>query len=637
MSAREGHNKHLYRPNTYLHKWWARRSGTCFRHILKGFVSNPAKRDFYEAGGLEGLTILDPMMGGGTTLHEAVRLGARVVGMDIDPVPVVQARAALQDMPAWKKKAAFDAFFGELRRKVGHLFMTRCPVCNEPVPFRFVLYGRRKRCACGSVVMVDSLVLREQPGAEPIRICETCGDVTSETHCRHAIRGERIVAKTTRVCGNCGRPYKDTPEIPFRERFCMVAVVGSCPQHGLFFKRPNSNDLAVARKAPAASSWRLPPRIFAIPNGPKSSDLRRHGIRFYWELFTERQLQYIRIASELLQAVPRDVRDILGLLVSTSLDFNSLLCGYKGAGIRRPGAVRHVFAHHAYSIPHTALENNPVSTERTSGTLLRLFKDRVWRGSTWAAAPREPKLDNGKVKNVPIVGEKDSGTIRSSLSELAAAESGILLMQEDARNLPLPNGSVDHVVTDPPYFDNVQYTDLSKFFRVWLGLFLRRRARWTYNPGLSAVAGDGRTVGEGYRSMMCAIWKECRRVLRPGGRLVFTFHHWRPKAWADLSAALQDAGARLVNYYVVESENPTSVHIAHLNALRHDCVLVLEFSPGDENGRKWRGVCKFNSMSSESFCRDCGETLGWILARRPSESENDVIWRNLLKGGRNAH
>src|SRR5438105_18761 len=68
----ESYNKHLFRPNTYLHKWWARRSGTTFRFILKQLVPQPELRDYFVPGGLEGITVLDPMMGGGTTLHEAI-------------------------------------------------------------------------------------------------------------------------------------------------------------------------------------------------------------------------------------------------------------------------------------------------------------------------------------------------------------------------------------------------------------------------------------------------------------------------------------------------------------------------------------------------------------------------------------
>ena len=95
LSRLEVYNKHLFRPNTYLHKWWARRCGSTFRAILKQFVPNVNRRDYYAPGGLEGKIVLDPMMGGGTTLHEAIRLGANVIGADIDPIPVVQARATL--------------------------------------------------------------------------------------------------------------------------------------------------------------------------------------------------------------------------------------------------------------------------------------------------------------------------------------------------------------------------------------------------------------------------------------------------------------------------------------------------------------------------------------------------------------
>lgn len=51
LAAQENYNKHLYRPNTYLHKWWARRSGTTFRYILKQFVEQDDKRYYYEVGG----------------------------------------------------------------------------------------------------------------------------------------------------------------------------------------------------------------------------------------------------------------------------------------------------------------------------------------------------------------------------------------------------------------------------------------------------------------------------------------------------------------------------------------------------------------------------------------------------------
>jgi len=139
LSRLEVYNKHLFRPNTYLHKWWARRCGSTFRAILKQFVPNAKRRDYYAPGGLEGKVVLDPMMGGGTTLHEAIRLGASVIGADIDPIPVVQARATLTQAALGDLRAAFDQFFVELHRDLRCYFETECPTCRRTLDFQYIL------------------------------------------------------------------------------------------------------------------------------------------------------------------------------------------------------------------------------------------------------------------------------------------------------------------------------------------------------------------------------------------------------------------------------------------------------------------------------------------------------------------
>src|SRR5437764_14085285 len=135
----ESYNKHLYRPNTYLHKWWARRCGSTFRLILKQLVESQALRDYYSPGGLEGRVILDPMMGGGTTLHEAIRLGANVVGADIDPIPVLQARATLADIPLDALERAFSDLMRALRQALASYYATSCPHCGAVVEMQFML------------------------------------------------------------------------------------------------------------------------------------------------------------------------------------------------------------------------------------------------------------------------------------------------------------------------------------------------------------------------------------------------------------------------------------------------------------------------------------------------------------------
>jgi putative DNA methylase len=165
----ESFNKHYYRPNTYLHKWWARRCGTSFRLILKHLVTDKALQDYYQPGWLNGRIILDPMMGGGTTLHEALRLGANVIGVDLDPIPVLQARATLTDMPLKQLEEAYKVFFAALKRDLSAFYRTSCPTCGDETESGYVLYGARRSCRCGEVVVVDSLVLRQEADGTLVR------------------------------------------------------------------------------------------------------------------------------------------------------------------------------------------------------------------------------------------------------------------------------------------------------------------------------------------------------------------------------------------------------------------------------------------------------------------------------------
>ena len=54
--------------------------------------------------------------------------------------------------------------------------------------------------------------------------------------------------------------------------------------------------------------------------------------------------------------------------------------------------------------------------------------------------------------------------IASIFDEIAAQTADVLLLAADSSDLPLPPASIDLVVTDPPYFDNVHYSELADFF-----------------------------------------------------------------------------------------------------------------------------------------------------------------------------
>ncbi|HMT21097.1 MAG TPA: hypothetical protein PKE20_07630, partial [Promineifilum sp.] len=120
--------------------------------------------------------------------------------------------------------------------------------------------------------------------------------------------------------------------------------------HGLFHKTADWRDHELKVRADERrAALSLEAEAFCVDAGDKSIQLLRRRIFSYLDLFSSRQLIFL---SSAVQALPDDdpiVRLNLALLISTSLEFNSMLCGYKGINKRRAGAVRHTFSHHGYS------------------------------------------------------------------------------------------------------------------------------------------------------------------------------------------------------------------------------------------------------------------------------------------------
>ncbi|MBN1992243.1 MAG: hypothetical protein JW953_06035 [Anaerolineae bacterium] len=635
ISRQEVFNKHLFRPNTYLHKWWARRCGSTFRLILKQFVPDPKRRDYYAPGGLEGKIVLDPMMGGGTTLHEAIRLGANVIGSDIDPIPVVQARASLTQVTLKELQTAFHQFFDNLYHQLGYYFQTECPTCAQTLDAHYILYGLRKICVCGEVVQIEQYDLRHEAD-RTIRIWPDSWQITDNQHPPQGrIKTPRLITKSEKQCPTCKQKYQDLLDTPYYARYIPVAIVGNCPQHGLFFRTPGQADLARLEEADRQRAQLDFGSVedFAVKNGPKSGDLLGRNIHSYLDLFTSRQLLYLNEAIKQLGGYHGAVKLNLATLVSTSLEFNSLLCGYKGWFKRRPGAIRHVFALHAYCFPYTALENNPMNRQKSSGNLQLLFRDRIERGRKWAIMPVERKIkQNGQTQMVKIPGELDGGIEVFDQHSLVGDRQKFWLIHGDSRQLTIEDDSIDLIVTDPPYYDSVQYSDLATFFRVWLARLLPGEVNWIYDESHSAVAAKTSNDETSFMTALSGILKECQRVLKhQTGRLVFTFHHWDANAWAELTIALKQTGFKLINAYVVFSEHPISVHINNLNSIKHDCILVLA-SKEIKSNHRWPSMVQIDTDDSEKFCKQCGATLGWRLESAYTSDEIKTIWKNLIQG-----
>ena len=257
----------------------------------------------------------------------------------------------------------------------------------------------------------------------------------------------------------------------------------------------------------------------------------------------------------------------------------------------------------------------------SSGSLKRLFNDRLLKSIKWSYEPIEREISESKVREVKIAGEIDRGIQVSNFNDLKTGSRKFYLKQTDASMLKIPSNLVDFIVTDPPYFDSVQYSELSEFFRAWLQQFIPDDAEWKYSSYNSAVSNKKNGNGR-YSDLLTDIWIACKKPLKADrGRLIFTFHHWRSQAWAELIISLNRAGFELINLYVVESENPTSVHISGINALKHDAILVCAPKNWKIKKSLWKKPLPIKTSDSYEFVQSCGELAGWIIDNNFEESE----------------
>lgn len=132
LALREKQIQQNYRPPIAVHKWFARRPGTLFRALmLSEFVDSGLRDSSYESHDLRGVRVADPLMGGGTPLMEANRIGCDVVGCDINPMAYWIVRQEIEhlDLRAYRKAAI--GLRSAMEKEVGQFYRTTCLECGN--------------------------------------------------------------------------------------------------------------------------------------------------------------------------------------------------------------------------------------------------------------------------------------------------------------------------------------------------------------------------------------------------------------------------------------------------------------------------------------------------------------------------
>lgn len=141
--------------------------------------------------------------------------------------------------------------------------------------------------------------------------------------------------------------------------------------------------------------------------------------------------------------------------------------------------------------------------------------------------------------------------------------SAASLFQGSATSIDrIETASIDLVITDPPFGNNIQYSELADYFYVWLKLVLKDKYPDVFSADLTPKAMEAVTNPvrekddpEGfYKRLLTQSWIESHRILKDGGLLAFTFHHSEDEPWVSVLESLFDAGFYLEAAYPIRSD-----------------------------------------------------------------------------------
>ena len=546
-------------------------------------------------------TVLDPMAGGGTIPFESLRLGLTTMAGELNPVACTVLKATLdypfnfgtsliEDVAKWGNRLEERCYESLLKffpaqkdeRILDYIWARTvpCPTTGKPVPLSPNWWLRRQTA--------DSVAVSLLP-------CEPDWD-----ECRFEIvRGRQADLETlyapsmgTIARGNAVSPWSGDPvpgdyikQVAQREGM-GAQLFALCVDYGdgRDFRLPTRDDVAAVQRAKNALTKRWDDWLAAglIPTEPfplDTNDQRpnTYGMDRWHKLFSPRQLlamlTYLDALRELTPEMERElgreraaaVRTYLSIVLDKCANYNSSLCAWHALR----NQIANTFDRHDFSIKWSFAEMNMALKDK--GAFPWALKQVVdsYKGLCRLMEPSRP-----------LFGES-FGSGRSGPVEVKRAGAAGLSH--------LPDASVDAVVVDPPYGNNVMYAELSDFFYVWLkrsvgdlypGWFdselVDKDAEAVANPARFENARGGQAkdlATRDYLMKMNRVFREMRRVVKPDGAMTVMFTHRETEMWNALGLALLDTGWEIGSSWPVHTESEHSLHIARKNAARSTIFL----------------------------------------------------------------
>jgi adenine-specific DNA methylase len=641
----ETRHREVHLPPVSVFRWWARRTDA-----VNGALIEAVAREMER----EQLTIADPFVGGGVIALSALRRGHRLYAQDLNPWAVEGLRTML-DLPARPSlEGAGKALLESAAKLTERAYGTRFRDGSPAQLLHSIRVATGTCTACGHHhrlfphALVTLLRRKERGRPEAVLACRKghlhVGDSSGISSCPECLDrvdpAESYQLKRVVRCPECGHAERLEQRAISSQLGWELVLVERSDSRRREIDFPLPEELIKADDA----NWTPTRRLGAIPEGGETRVLRRHGFRSWSDIYPARQ-RYV--TEQLLRMAPGSAGDErVALALRMAIIGTTEMAGRLSRWDRFYLKSYEAMASHRFNFTTLAAEPHVVGVGRHGrGTLQRRLHLSA-RAADWT---------------------HDQG-FPSSVSMFASSEEcltgdpthGVSIVLGSSERMLLPDASVDLVLTDPPYHDDVQYHELSLPLRAWAGLTrVRPTGEAVAIPHSKQLSGHRQ-----YREVLQRVFRELRRTLKPDGRLLFSYANREPAAWVNLFAALRASGLQPLGYALVRSENENDPAKRNGRACTFD--LILELVPKEARiAGRYRPEAQPQG-DEETYLRAVGDAFlnshdlvnGWeaelvarlrahsfLKAARPgkptsspvSPNEETVLPENFLGLGRGSH
>lgn len=585
LALKEGNSK---KPVYEIHKWWARRLSVIVRAlIISGLLPESATEElFWEkfySKNLSNITVLDCFMGGGTSLVEAKKLGIKTIGIDIDPMACFITKKELEEC----KEETIVKEFKRLEEKVGNeirsLYTTE--VNGEKYPIINIFWVYEVECEkCKSKVETHPHYKLYYNKKEQVVFCSKCGTIETidindkEIICSEC--GEKTIISDGPykrgycTCPECGNKFKLLGKVDGSNNLKMFAIEYE-NKLKRNYKKVDEDDVRlyedVCMEAKSSlKNYYLPNKEILVENRKDKRPVS-HGYKNYKDLFNSRQLLSLaQIYDAIIKIQDKSIREWLMIAFSDCLASNNLLCNY-AYGYKK---LTPLFGIHAYTVPVRPVENNVWGSGSYGRGTFEKAINKLIKSKKYCNKPYECNLNEKGVIQKKFTNEKIASKVTNDPTEFYNGSYDSLIINSSSEKLDIiKDQSIDMILTDPPYYDNLNYSELADFYYQWIKNELICNGTNAINNSLYVNYSE-EFYHEKYESRLTAIFKECYKKLKDDGIMIFSYHHNKEDAWTALGNSIKDSNFVITNVLPIRSEGTSGYHTSE-NTIKWDSVIVL--------------------------------------------------------------